>query len=270
MARRWNIEEERRYRNELRDLYVRKNMTIGEVGTLLNLSEKTVFKRLVRLGITSRPEHKPGYLQRRRDLAIPSIRSEKLAEFFGIMLGDGHVSPTQIQVTLGTKEAEYAEYVRVLVESIFKTSAKTMLRGNGYRTVYVGSTEIVRWLHAEGLVSNKVKSQVAAPPWIFKNELYMKGFLRGFFDTDGSIYALRFGSQISLTNRSIPLLDSLQSMLRKLGYTPSSISAYRVYLTKRQEIARFFTEIKPANLKHVRRYNDIRSVGTQVVNEDWL
>lgn len=268
MARRWNSEEEERYRTELYDLYVIQNMTIREIGTRLNLSEKTVFQRLGRLGIESRPERKSGYLHRRKNVHIPLVRSAKLAEFFGIMLGDGHVSPTQVQVTLGTKEAAYAEYVRVLIEDIFSTPAKIAVSGNGHQTVYVGSTEIVRWVLAEGLVSHKVRSQVAAPCWIFEKNEYMEAFLRGFFDTDGSVYKLQFGIQISLTNKSIPLLDSLQSMLCKLGYTPSSISAYRVYVTKRLEIARFFNEVRPANLKHVRRYNDIKASVSKWLKDD--
>lgn len=87
----------------------------------------------------------------------------------------------------------------------------------------------------------------------------MKSFLRGFFDTDGSVYKLKFGVQMSFCNRSLPILKSLQLMLKKLEYNPSDISLYNMYLTRRGDIERFFKEIKPANPKHVSRYLEIKN-----------
>ena len=83
----------------------------------------------------------------------------------------------------------------------------------------------------------------------------MKRFLRGFFDTDGSIYKLRYGIQISFKNYSHPLLKSLQKMLSGLGYKPSRISSHSVYLTRISDVARFFEDIKPANMKHIKRFD---------------
>src|ERR1035437_5221247 len=186
--------------------------------------------------------------------------TENLAEFFGIMLGDGHVSHFQVVVCLGTKEASYAEYVSLLIKKIFKTKAKIGIRKTYYRDVYVGSTAITSWLLKEGLVNKKVVSQVDVPKWIFTKPEFMKRFLRGFFDTDGSIYKLRFGIQISLTNFSGPLLLSLQSMLFKLGYTPSRLSSDCVYLTRIPDVKRFFAEIKSKNQKHQRRFKGFISM----------
>ena len=103
--------------------------------------------------------------------------------------------------------------MRTLITKIFKTKAKISLRSTGYRDVYLGSVVITSWLLKEGLVFNKVKSQVDIPRWIFKKPEFIRRFLRGFFDTDGSIYELRFGIQISLSNKSQPLLQSLHKLL---------------------------------------------------------
>ncbi len=270
MARRWNKQEETFYKNELQDLYVTKNKTIGEIGLFLNISEQTVFRRLQRLQIPSTPELKENYLRKRKDITVPE-KSSKLAEFFGVMLGDGHLSPTQTVVTLGSKEILYVQYVVSLMQQLFTATPKIGLRKTGYRDVYLGSTSIVRWLRSEGLVQHKVRSQVDVPVWIFNKKEYMEAFVRGFFDTDGSIYKLRFGIQISFTNKSKPLLVSLQLMLKTLGYRPSKVGALRVYLTRVPDVRRFFTEIQPANEKHVRRFDEfIQSVGTEVVKRDAL
>lgn len=106
-----------------------------------------------------------------------------------------------------------------------------------------------------GLVSNKVKEQVGVPSWIFEETKYIKGFLRGFFDTDGSVYKLRFGIQIAFTNRSLPLLISSRQMLTLLDYSPSAVSKYHVYLTRRDQVTKFFQEIQPSNQKHQVRFN---------------
>ncbi len=255
MARRWTTAEENVYRAELVRLYVVENKTISDIGKILNLSGATVYDRLIRLQIPSCRQNKEHSDNRRSDVWTPTVHSHKLAELFGIMLGDGHISHFQMTVTLGTKEAAYARYVRLLIRKTFGGTPRITMSSRGHTTVYLGSTEITKWLKTEGLVQNKVAAQVGVPQWIFGDTKYMSGFLRGFFDTDGSVYRLRYGIQISLTNRSMPLLVSLQSMLRRLGYTPSAVSADRVYLTKVPDVQRVFREIRPMNPKHRCRYN---------------
>ena len=149
--------------------------------------------------------------------------------------------------------------MRLLIEKIFKTKVKISLRKGGYRDVYMGSVDTTSWLLKQGLVHNKVESQVDVPLWIFSKDHFIKSFLRGFFDTDGSVYKLRHGVQISFCNRSLPILKSLQLMLKKLEYNPSSISLYNMYLTRRVDVKKFFKEIKPSNPKHVSRYLEIKN-----------
>lgn len=265
MARAWTKQEKMFYTDQLKKLYLQENKTIKDIASLLNIAPQTVFKRLNVCGIKTIPERKEKYRNIRSDIVLPGY-SEKLAEFIGIMLGDGKLSHFQILVTLGNKEIKYAKYVVDLIESIFSARAKISTRATGYHDVYLGSTVLSNWLQDQGLVFNKVKYQVDAPRWIFSKKSYMRACLRGFFDTDGSFYGLKYGYQISFTNYSVPLLESLRKMLFGLQYSPSRISSHKVYLTKREDVERFFREIQPKNSKHRRRYNSIR-VGTQVVNE---
>ncbi len=253
MARRWTTEEEKQYHGQLYRLYVIENKSIKEIAPLLGIGESSVFDRMKRLNIVSNPERKARYLNKRDDIVLPK-QSVALAEFLGIMLGDGHVAHYQTFVTLGTKEYPYVQYVQKLMSTLFGVRAKIAKKKSGYHDVYIGSIAITTWLKAQGLVSNKVAAQVGVPDWIMTDAEYMCAFVRGFFDTDGSIYRLRFGVQISITNKSAPLLTALQDMLRRLGYRVSEASAYRIYITKRSEVERFFTDIAPANTKHRRRF----------------
>ena len=98
MPRRWTLQEEKTKRAELVNLYVEQNKTMKEVGKILDIAEQTVFDRLKRLNIPTCPQNKLTYCNRKRkDLIFPDF-SEKLAEFTGMLLGDGHISPHPGQV----------------------------------------------------------------------------------------------------------------------------------------------------------------------------
>ena len=254
MARRWTTEEELRFKAELETLYLKKNLTIAEIGRTLNIAESSVYDRLVRLGIPSCRSQKKRFNNRRTDVQIPKVYSRDLAELFGVLLGDGHISYFQVIVTLGTKEMTYARYVKRLIARVFGGVPKISIQRDGNKTVYLGSTEATGWLLANGLVKHKVHEQVDIPAWIFQKPAYMRAFLRGFFDTDGSVYRLRFGVQLAFINYSRPLLRSLHRMLQVLGYNPSAISGRRIYITRIPSITAFFKEVDPANQKHQCRF----------------
>ena len=260
MATAWTEKEKRVLKRELHNLYVVKNLTINEVGKELGIAPQTVFDRLKKLQIKTCSEKKRGYQNKRTDVYIPQKRTKELAEFFGIMMGDGSLSKNQVMVTLGSKEDLYVEYVHNLMLTIFKTKVVTTTRKTGYKDVYIGSVDLSRWLIGEGLVFNKVKSQIGVPKWVLQKDEFMISFLRGFFDTDGSVYKLRYGIQISYTNRSLPLLEATRYMLKKLGYSPSKESIYKVYLTKKTDLERFFKEIKPSHKLRVDRYEKFVSM----------
>lgn len=275
MARRWTTEEENCHRKELQKLYILQNKSIFEVARELNINWRTVFARLRRLGIPTIPEKKAHYLHTRHDTRIPDHYSDDLAEFFGIMLGDGCLNPTQIMVTLGTKELAYAHYVAKLIKKIFGALPKISLYKD-YKTVYLGCVALVRWLKREGLVFNKVRSQVDVPIWIFTKESFMRRFVRGFFDTDGSVYRLRYGIQVSFTNHSRPLLKSLQYLCETLGYRVSAIGQYHFFITRIRDIERFFGEVAPQNEKHQKRFTELladyrkKRAGRPVGGGGWL
>lgn len=251
MPKAWTMKEKFFLKRQLKDFYLNQNKGIKEIGRLLLISEKTVFKRLKTFGIPANYK-----LKRRRDIIIPKHRTEDLAEFFGIMLGDGHVANYQIVVSLGSKEKEYAFYVADLIGGIFGVPGKISERASGYRDVYLGSVQLVEWLRLEGLVNNKVRFQVGAPSWLSSNKKFARKFLRGFFDTDGTIYKLRWGAQVAFTNESVPLLNSTRNMLLYLGYSPSRVAGSKVYLTRKKDLARFLSEIGTKNPKHLARFRE--------------
>jgi DNA-binding transcriptional regulator WhiA len=254
MPRKWTKEEEREKREELIELYVNQNKTINQIGGILSLGDATVYNRLIRLNIPVDRSRKPRCNNSKRGNIIIPKNSSKLAEFVGIMLGDGHITPTQVTVTLGTKERLYSDRIADLMEELFSVRPNIFISKLGHLVLYIGSVDLVRWFEKMGLVHNKVKEQVDVPEWLYFEEEYLKSFIRGLFDTDGSVYKLRFGVQVAFINRSIRLLESTREILKKLNYHPSKISGYKIYITRRPDLDKFFKEIRPNHEKHNRRY----------------
>ncbi len=259
MPSRWTIKEEKNKKKELVTLYVKENKTIFETGKILGIKYQTVYDRLKRLGIPTCPERKPKFRNFRTDIKIPNKYSGKLAEFVGILLGDGHISNTQIVIYINSLETPYIKYIEKLFKKLFgAASHKSHALSKRVREYHVtdirlGSTELVRYFLKMGLVRNKTKSQIDIPAWINIKQKYQLAFLRGFFDTDGSVYKLKFGTQICYKNASIPLLKSTQKILTDFDYHPSQISYRSLYLTRKKDLRRFFKEVGPANQKHLNR-----------------
>lgn len=278
MPGRWTIEEEKAKRKELADLYYGRRMNIGEISQILGIAESTVFDRMQRLQIRTDPTRQLP-LGVRKKIVCPNL-SPALAEFCGIMLGDGHISPSagQIFIYLDSRaDAEYIFYVQQLIERLFKVDVSLHKGKNRATTdLYVTSLDLVDFLDTIGLsVSNKVKDQVQVPRWIFQRASFQTSFVKGFFDADGSIHRLRFGVQMNFRNRSIPLLRATRKILMKMGYRPSQISSFSVFLTRKNDIERYITEIGFGNPKHFHRALQFgiavtSRVGTQAANEGRL
>ncbi|MGH2349240.1 MAG: LAGLIDADG family homing endonuclease [bacterium] len=257
MPRRWTEQEENEKREQLVELYVRQNKTIFEIGPMLNLAPGGVYGRLVRLGITIQSKH-PGKRSHNAKILNVPASSGDLAEYCGIMLGDGHVGTHQFTITVNVKtDAPYVSYLQDLVETLFGDRPRITADARGVVVdLFVTSTYLMQELRGIGLYStNKVRDQVSVPDWIFSKAEYQKRFIRGFFDTDGSIYLLKHfnAPQMLFKNCSFPLLDGTRQILLNLGYHPSKISGYSVYLTRRADIERYGLDIGFGNSKHLER-----------------
>lgn len=258
MPQKWTVEEETIKKAELTTFYIDQNKTISETGRILGIAPQTVYDRLIKLGIKPCPYLKPRYLAKRINITLPTY-STKLAEFVGIMLGDGHIShcPAQFYISISELDKGYPLHVANLLSDLFHTHVTFTCRQKKQTklvNIMISSVDLVKHLVTLGLKSsNKVKAQVNVPGWIRKNKHYHKPFIRGLFDTDGSIYNLKFGVQIAFCNCSQPLLKTTRQMLIEQKYHPSKISGHKFYLTKQNDLRKYIKEIGFGNPKHQTR-----------------
>lgn len=127
----------------------------------------------------------------RKQITIPE-QSEHLAEFIGIVFGDGEISKTwQVVISLNSiLDKNYAVYVNGLIKNLFGIEASTWKRkGENTLKIVCSSTNVVNFLVSIGAVrGNKIKNGISMPDWISQNSLYKKHFVKGLVDTDGGLY----------------------------------------------------------------------------------
>lgn len=196
--------------------------------------------------------------------------SKELAEFIGILIGDGGVTDHQVTVSLGSVvDAEYVPYVRNLASKLFRVEPSIRTRKNENCTnIVLSSTILVKYLAHHGLLpGNKLRNGLDVPEWIRFNSGYSEACFRGMFDTDGCIFAERhfingreyIYPRMSLVSASQRLLESAYDILVTSGFTPK-LRYRRVNLERFPDIDRYFKMVGTGNPKHLRRWNSLGEV----------
>lgn len=190
--------------------------------------------------------------------------SEKFAEFYGAMLGDGNLNKTKgykigtyMARIVGDQKLDYEYHIgflKPLMEELFGLSVKVGKQGRGTMYITIYSKLLVNFLEKKGFMAgDKIKNKLNIPGWIKENNDFLKACLRGLYDTDGGIYQLnnQRTCQIAFTNHNPVLLKDVRDSLIKLGIIPSNIVAgRRVYITKRSELQKFLKLVGFSNPRH--------------------
>lgn len=196
----------------------------------------------------------------------PKLNGE-LAELLGILLGDGHLSKFQASMTTNLQtDKRHALYVKKLFEKLFQISVSLKERPECNVAIVVASSKnLVEFLNTSGMpIGNKIKNNLSAPSWILKNKKFQPAFIRGLFDTDGSIYldkhiAKKKSYQYmgwTITSYSKQFREDIVSILKNLGYSPTcQITQKSIFLRRQDEIKKYFSEISSHNEKHLNRFN---------------
>ena len=196
-------------------------------------------------------------------------RSKELAEFVGILLGDGGISERQVIVSLNNAtDKEYTLYVHSLIHKLFGVKASINPRkGVLVSNITVSRTDLVDYCISIGLVKgNKIKQKIDIPDWIKKKPLFSKYCIRGLIDTDGSIFnechrikgQLYCYPRLSLVSYSQPLRESVCGLLRNLGFNAKLRTSRAVSIENAADIERYFRIIRTSNLKHRVRFEKFR------------
>ncbi len=206
----------------------------------------------------------------RKQLILPKY-STQLAEFFGIMMGDGGINnPWQANITLNSiKDAKYSKYVSSLCKKIFGIiPAVRKRKTSNALVVSLASTSVVDFLVTNGLVrGNKLKTGLMIPRWILEKPLYKKACVRGLIDTDGCIFIhvhkvlgkVYKNIGLSFSSCSPELIFQVADIFAEFGIIPHISKRGRdIYLYQADSVVKYLKIIGTSNYRIKSVYNKWR------------
>ena len=196
----------------------------------------------------------------------PIRKSSRLAEFIGVLFGDGHVGHYQTSITLDSKtDREYAGYLKTMIEEDFGVGVTMSFRKKARALdLTISSVAFSKQMVHFGMVKgNKLREGLHIPEWIIYSSSYTQAFLRGLFDTDGCVYSelkkikgkeYRYVG-MAFASASPVFLGEIATALRGLGFLPTYTASQKsVYLRKQITVNAYFARVSSHNPKHSVRY----------------
>jgi len=200
-------------------------------------------------------------------MKFPNKNNCKLAEFIGILLGDGSISIKQyrIQITLNKNEINYALYISKIILQLFDLKPRIKFRKNeNALDVLVFSKQLTEFLIYEiGLFPAPKWNRAVLPKnYIDKPDLN-KYVLRGYFDTDGCVVATnnngviypRLEMKICPSPMKKSLIEILKRRKFKFGEYTIENNRTRVQMNGKPQLQKWMKEIGIKNPNHLEKIN---------------
>lgn len=214
-----------------------------------------------------------GIIPKAKIYDLPKKYTDYLAEYVGILLGDGGITSNQVRVTLnGEADKDYVKFMVGLEFRLFKEKPRVLQRKNSKAVeIYFNGVNLVKYLTSIGLkIGNKVKQQVGVPNWVKASKNYKIACLRGLMDTDGGVFLHKYKvngktyiyKKICFSNRSLPLLYFVAQSLKELGLTPKMVTKIenkKVWLYNKDEVERYLTLVGTHNSRLLKYQNQMES-----------
>lgn len=200
--------------------------------------------------------------------------SEDLAEFYGIMIGDGCLSYVPAYKGTGPKyvvyiagdsrnDFEFFTHIVLLINRLFGINVRIEKRAdcNGI-LIRFSSKRVFELLRSFGFPVGK-KRGIMIPADFSRNQLWSY-VTRGIFDTDGCVVfskqhkKLHYYPRIEITNSSKKLIDQLHLLLTQAGFVCSQrktgVNCLKLEIAGVKNIEKWMQTIGSNNQKHVRKY----------------
>lgn len=166
----------------------------------------------------------------KKGIGLPTLLTPSLAEEIGIHLGDGFLSSKRYEYRLkGHKIDEkwyYIDYLKYLYKRLYNLDVNIKDYSD---TIGFEVSSLALWEFKVKVLGIKPgrKDNLVVPEIIKVNdEEILCAFLRGFFDTDGSIAFLYKSGKgnyypcITITQKSHKIIEEVAEILTMLGFSP--------------------------------------------------
>lgn len=221
----------------------------------------------------------------RKDVKIPNILTPKLAEFIGVMVGDGHVgvyknspggrtfSNYEIRISGNLKDYDYySVYINNLATELFNVRFYILKPKNENSVFLYKNSKALYYFFSNYLGIPQIKDNVGIPEQVLNSTLEVKSsFLRGLADSDftfmiknrnGKLYP-----QVKGCSKSGLLIEKVSCILKEMDITHCTTfekSYYEkreklyerhvVYINGFNNIREWFLKIGFSNSRHLEKY----------------
>ncbi len=191
---------------------------------------------------------------------------QKLAEYVGIMLGDGNINyPKQPRIKIAFNsivDKEYLLLVETLLKELFSTKVIIEHRTNeNTSNLYMFERKVIRFIINEvGLRPSPKWERAIVPQWILQRKL--ESFvLRGYFDTDGCVVMTnnngtlypRLEMKVSPSPMQEQFVTFFKNSNFNFGVYPIGKGKVRIQLNGKSELKKWREQIGFTNPKHQRK-----------------
>lgn len=217
----------------------------------------------------------------RRGISFPD-KNESLAEFLGILSGDGYMNeyPKRQEYVIeisGNKIKDYDylnEFVFSLINRLFNVKPSLHKKKNENTVVIkVSSKGVFHFLKELEFPSGR-KGEIISPSWIIENKILFKRFIRGFFDTDGYVCLKNKEGKkypvLGMTSKSKSLVTQFKQFLNDLNISSCIVPqknfgeryqhdsmVYKLQISGKKNIGIFFSQIGSNNSRNLNKLNEI-------------
>jgi ribonucleotide reductase alpha subunit/predicted RNA-binding Zn-ribbon protein involved in translation (DUF1610 family) len=195
-------------------------------------------------------------------IKLPDEMSPLLAEFVGILIGNGSFHKKGIRLHFNHEHIEKHDYVIKMIKDLFGLDVKKY-KEHTCTSIYLSSIQVKNWLITNGL--HKTYSRFAQIPEIIRRSSVnsLKGFLKGLIFADGS----HNGNSVYIDTSSKQLSQQLMVCMRSIGifgriitYTNvkgrmSKNPSYRIYYNRYPSMSYPEEKVHYAP-KHIRKDRD--------------
>jgi hypothetical protein len=207
-------------------------------------------------------QYETGRVTSVRSINTPQ-RTSQLAEFIGILLGDGTIAPYHVAVFLNSeRDRDYICYVSSLIQELFAVEPKVYPHPTRLVTaITVARKSLVTYLISLGLPQgDKIQNGARIPAWLMQDIVLLTACLRGLFDTDGSVYPHTYTRnekqytyvKVNFSSASQLLLSDVSFALHALDIQ-HTVHKKLIAIDSKVAVQKFARTIGSSNTKHLKR-----------------
>lgn len=209
-----------------------------------------------------------------------SEMNEYFAEFMGILYGDGCLGNENYVIAIsGDSIADllyHKLHVAPLMKLLFGLDPRFKFEKDRQEMHTIISSKLLHEYLSKTFFFpvGKKKGRMHIPLQIYEKDEYKKAFLRGLFDTDGGIHKHHEKSaQVHFTSHDSIFIKEVFDLYKSLRFNVRTTGEDLEFFS-RDEIAKFFHELKPKNPKHLYKYQQFLETGKVPLHRDidysWL